>query len=214
MPNGEQDPPSRMLLVEGNDDLHVVTHICIRASIPNFEIETKGSIGELLDSIPYEIEVGERTVLGIMLDADGNPAGRRQAVADRLGKAGIELPSFPQPEGVVIDSDPSTGLPRVGVWMMPDNQSLGELEDFLAAMIPADDPVWPISQEYIDGIPPEHRKFQEGKRLRAQVHAWLAAQEEPRPPGLAIQTQDLDIDGPLCVRFTEWLRALFGEPAS
>ena len=42
MPNGEQDPPSRMLLVEGNDDLHVVTHICIRASIPDFTIEKKG----------------------------------------------------------------------------------------------------------------------------------------------------------------------------
>ena len=81
-------------------------------------------------------------------------------------------------------------------------------------MIPVDNPVWPLAQRYIDDIPLEHRKFQEGKRLRAQVHAWLAAQEEPRPPGLAIKTQDLDIDGPLCVRFTAWLRALFGEPAS
>ena len=136
MPNGEQYPASRMLLVEGNDDLHVVTHICIRASIPNFEIETKGSIDELLDSIPYEIEVGERTVLGIMLDANGNPEGRWQAIAGRLRKAGIELPSFPQHEGVVIDSAPSTGLPCVGVWMMPDNQSPGELEDFLAGNDP------------------------------------------------------------------------------
>lgn len=47
MPNGEQGSATRMLLVEGNDDLHVVTHIRIRASIPKFEIETKGSIDEL-----------------------------------------------------------------------------------------------------------------------------------------------------------------------
>lgn len=213
MPNSEQGSATRMLLVEGNDDLHVVKHIRIRASIPNFRIVQKEGKDALLESIPYEATMEERVVLGIMLDANGNPAGRRQAVADRLGKAGVELPSFPQPEGVVIDSDPSTGLPRVGVWMMPDNQSPGELEDFLAAMIPADDPVWPLAQEYIDGIPPEHRKFKD-KHLQAQVHAWLAAQEEPRPPGLAIKTQDLDIDGPLCVRFTAWLRRLFGEPAS
>lgn len=212
MPNGEQDPASRALLVEGNDDLHVVTHTRIRVSIPDFKCVPKGGKDELLESIPYEATVGERVVLGIMLDANGNPARRWQAIADRLRKTGVELPSFPQPEGVVIDSDPSTGLPRVGVWMMPDNQSPGELEDFLAAMIPADDPVWPLAQEYIDDIPLEHRKFQEGKRLGAQVHAWLAAQEEPRPPGLAIKTQDLDIDGSLCVRFTAWLRDLFGEP--
>ena len=212
MPNGEHDLASRVLLLEGNDDLHVVTHICIRSSIPDFKIEPKGSIDELLNTIPYEIAVGERTVLGIMLDANDHPAGRWQAVADRLRKTGIELPSFPQPEGVVIDSEPSTGLPRVGVWMMPDNQSPGELEGFLKEMLPPSDPVWPLAQAYIDGIPMPHRKFQGGKRLRAQVHAWLAAGEDPRPPGLAIGAHDLAIDGPLCVRFADWLRRLFSEP--
>ena len=208
--------PDRILLVEGATDKHVVSHICAKLSptIPQFHIEAKNGVSQLLDAIYQAVIIPERTVLGIMLDANDHPAGRWQAIADRLRKAGIELPSFPQPEGVVIDSDPSTGLPCVGVWMMQDNQSPGELEDFLKEMIRDDDPVWPLAQRYIDGIPPEHRKFQEGKRLRAQVHAWLAAQEEPRPPGLAIKTQDLDIDGSLCVRFTAWLRDLFGEPAS
>lgn len=213
MPNGEQDSASRVLLVEGSTDKHVAMHIRIRASIPGFKIDTKGNVEELLKSIPSEAQKEDRVVLGVMLDANGNPAGRWQAVAGRLRKAGIELPSFPQPEGVVIPSDPVTGLPRVGVWMMPDNQSPGELENFLSEMIPVDDPVWPLAQEYIGGIPPEHRKFKD-KHLQAQVHAWLAAQEEPRPPGLAIKTQDLAIDGPLCVLFTAWLRALFGEPTS
>lgn len=204
--------PDRILLVEGATDKHVVSHICAKLSptIPQFHIEAKNGVSQLLDAIYQAVIIPERTVLGIMLDANDHPDRRWLGVANRLRKAGIELPSFPQPEGVVVDSDPSTGPPRVGVWMMPDNQSPGELEDFLAAMIPADDPVWPLAQEYIDDIPLEHRKFQEGKRLGAQVHAWLAAQEEPRPPGLAIKTQDLDIDGSLCVRFTEWLRDLFG----
>ena len=214
MPNGEQDSASHALLVEGNDDLHVVRHICIRASIPEFKIEPKGSVEELLESIPTEARVDGRSALGIMPDADDYPKGRWQAIGDRLRKAGIELPSFPQPEGVVIPGDPSAGLPRVGVWMMPNNESLGELEDFLAEMIPKDDAVWPLAREYIDGIPPGHREFQEGKTLRAQVHAWLAARENPRQPGLAIKARDLAIGGPLCVRFTAWLRDLFGEPRS
>lgn len=214
MPNGEQDTANRALLVEGDDDLHVVTHICIRAGIPQFDIDPKGGKDELLKSIPYEALVEDRIALGVMLDANGDPASRWQAIADRFREAGIELPSFPQTEGVVIPSDPSARLPRIGVWMMPDNESPGELEDFLKEMLPPNDPVWPLARAYIDGIPPDHREFQEGKTLRAQVHAWLAAREDPRQPGLAIKARDLKIDGPLCVRFTAWLRQLFGEPHS
>lgn len=212
MPNSEQDSASRVLLVEGSTDEHVARHIRIRASIPEFKIDPKGSVEELLASIPDEVRVDGRAALGVMLDANDHPAGRWQAMADRLRKAGIDLPSFPQPKGIVIDSDPSKGLPRVGVWMMPDNESSGELEDFLKEMLPPNDPVWPHAQAYIDGIPQPHRKFQEGKRLRAQVHAWLAAREDPRLPGLAIRAHDLEIGGPLCLRFTAWLRDLFGEP--
>lgn len=206
----------KALLVEGITDKHVVFNICAESSpqIPEFSVFDQGNIDRLLDSVYIEVTNRERTVLGIMLDANDHPEGRWQAVGDRLRKAGIALPSFPQPEGVVIDSEPSTGLPRVGVWMMPNNESPGELENFLAEMIPTDDTVYPLAQAYINGIPPGHREFQEGKTLRAQVHAWLAAREDPRQPGLAIKARDLAIDGPLCVRFTAWLRRLFGEPHS
>ncbi len=202
----------KALLVEGVTDKHVVFNICAESSpqIPKFSVFDQGNIDRLLEAVYLEATNGERTVLGIMLDANDHPAGRWQAVGDRLRKAGIELPSFPQPDGVVIDSDPSTGLPRVGVWMMPDNESLGELEDFLKEMLPPNDAVWPRAQAYINGIPMPHRKFQEGKTLRAQIHAWLAAGEDPRPPGLAIGAHDLEVGGPLCVRFTDWLRRLFG----
>lgn len=205
----------KALLVEGVTDKHVVLNICAESSpqIPKFSVFDQGNIDRLLDAVYLEATNGERTVLGIMPDADDHPAGRWQAVADRLRKAGIELPSFPQPEGVVIPGDPSKGLPRVGVWMMPDNKSSGELEDFLKKMLPPNDPVWPLARAYINGIPKPHRKFQEGKTLRAQIHAWLAAGEDPRPPGQAIGAHDLAIGAPLCVRFTAWLRDLFGEPS-
>ena len=101
-------------------------------------------------------------------------------------------------------------MPRVGIWLMPDNQSLGELEDFVAQMIPDNDPVWPLSQDYIDRIPEEHREFNENKTSTAEVYAWLATREDPRQMGAAIGTRDLDIDGDLCTRFTAWLDMLFG----
>lgn len=136
MPNGEQDSASRVLLVEGSTDMHVVIHICKRASIPDFNIDLKGSVEGLLESIPNEVRVDGRAALGIMLDANDHPSNRWEAVKGRLRKVGIEPPPNPQPEGVVIDSDPSKGLPRVGVWMMPDNESPGELENFLKEMLP------------------------------------------------------------------------------
>ena len=93
---------------------------------------------------------------------------------------------------------------------MPDNESHGELEDFVAQMIPKDDPVWPLSKSYIEGIPEAHRKFSEKKKLRAQLHGWLAARRDPRLMGVAIGANDLDVDVALSRKFAAWLTNLFG----
>lgn len=92
---------------------------------------------------------------------------------------------------------------------MPDNQAIGELEDFVKTMLPECDPVWPLSRQYIDGIALKHRKFRAKKELRARVHAWLATRKQPGRMGAAIKEGDLDIDGDLAVSFTEWLDRVF-----
>ena len=76
-------------------------------------------------------------------------------------------------------------------------------------MIPDDDPVWPLAQDYIDGIPREDRKFTEKKIQRAKLHSWLATRKEPRKLGTAIHTGDLRVDGKLSTTFADWLRKLF-----
>ena len=185
--------------------MHVVRHIRQSDSLmPTFCIRRKGSIDELLRSIRGEILAEGRTAVGILVDANDNLQSRWQAVEGRLQAAGITLPAGPAVGGTIID-----GRPRVGVWLMPDNESPGELEDFIAEMIPSGDPVWPLSETYIDSIPENHRKFAAGKILRAKVHAWLAARERPRPMGLAIGTRDLKTDGTDTQRFVDWLRKLF-----
>ena len=92
---------------------------------------------------------------------------------------------------------------------MPDNESSGELEDFVKQMIPTGDPVWSLSQRYIDGIPQANRKFADRKKLRAQLYAWLATREDPKKMGSAIGAHDLNMDGILCKKFVVWLMALF-----
>ena len=205
MPKGSATPTDRVLLVEGPDDKHTVLNLCgVSANMPTFDIDDKEGAPNLLKSIRGEILMEGRTAVGIVLDANGDPNGRWQAVAGRLRDAGIQPPNAPALHGTIIQ-----GNPRVGVWLMPDNQSCGELENFVERMIPCDDTVWPLSQDYIDGIPDADRKFTKGKTLRAKVHAWLAAREHPRRMGSAIGAGDLNADVELSKRFVSWLRDLF-----
>ena len=196
---------NRVLLVEGQNDRHVVRHICGRhPSMPSFDIVDKGGVTELLDSISIEIRAPGRQAVGFLVDSNRDLMARWDEIRHQILRAEIRLPRSPAPAGTIIE-----GTPRVGIWLMPDNESSGELEDFVEQMIPAGDPVWPLSQRYIDGIPQANRKFAPLKTLRAQLYAWLAAREDPRQMGLAIQARDLAVDGALCQGFVEWLMALF-----
>lgn len=198
----------RLLLVEGSDDLHVLWHLSERqSSPPSFCIDDKGSDIALLESIIPETRVEDRKALGIMIDANDTLSSRWDALSDRLRSEGLQPPAVPDLNGTIIATPEK---PKVGIWLMPDNQSPGELEDFIAQMIPTNDPVWPLSTRYVDGIPIRDRKFRERKILKARIHAWLAVRAEPRPMGRAITTRDLDIDGDLCQRFVAWLTRLFG----
>ena len=202
-------PPSRILLVEGTDDSYVVAQIRNRNQpMPDFSISDKNGIRSLLDSIPQEIREPDRQTVGIVVDRDTNLSSRWDAVRNRLRGVGHEPPVEPDPDGTIIPE--TEDLPRVGIWLMPDNQSTGELEDFVARMIHDDDPVWPLAEVYIEGIPLADRKFVENKTQRAKVHAWLAAREDPRQMGQAIRARDLEVDGELCDKFVSWLRRLFG----
>ena len=145
--------------------------------------------------------------MGILTDADENLPGRWDELSKRFQQVNITLPDHPHPDGTIVDN---AGWPRVGVWLMPNNQSGGELEDFVKEMIPAGDSVWPLSQDYIDGIPVGDRKFAQTKTVKAQVHAWLSARKSPRQMGSAIAEGDLVTSGPLCQTFTSWLSKLFG----
>ena len=201
----EELPPPRILLVEGADDEHVVRHLRDREQgMPPFHISNKGGYPQLRDSIGPEIKVAGRTHLGILVDANDDLNARWRSVVDHLQQGGVTPPTNISPTGTVVG-----GNPRVGIWLMPNNVSTGELEDFIQKLIPAGDPVWPLAQAYIDSIPVADRKFTPGKILRAKIHAWLATRAEPRKMGAAIRAHDLNAMDPLARRFADWLRRLF-----
>ena len=194
-----------VLLVEGQDDKHVVRHLSRRHDdMPEFCIFDKGGIQDLLEDIGLELRVPGRQALGIVVDANDDLNARWNAVVARLKEENIEISGSRSPSGSIVES-----TPRVGIWLMPDNRTPGELEDFVTEMIPDDDPIWPRARRYIDGIPEADRKFSEKKIPRARIHAWLATREDPRRMGAAIGARDLRVDGVLSTKFAEWLRRLF-----
>ena len=202
---GALQPSEKVLLVEGQDDKHVIRHLCARHHpMPTFDVVDKGGIGNLLLSIGPEIKASGRKVVGIALDANDDLASRWDAVVGRLRQANIESPNSPYLSGTIIP-----GKPQVGIWLMPNNQLSGELEDFVETMIPEGDPVWPMSKRYIDAIPNADRKFAAGKILRAKLYAWLATREAPNRMGLAIGAGDLRADNELSSAFVDWIRRLF-----
>ena len=196
------------MLVEGNDDFNVVWRIAEISDIPQFHILQAEGIDNLLDRIENQINFPGRQALGILVDANDDLIARWQSLSDRLAPLGITLPQTPDPAGTIIPAQ--NDLPRIGVWLWPNNQSPGELEDFIISLIPENDPVWPLSEEYIDNILAQRlNKFTPGKKSRAQVHAWLAAREDPRRMGQAIQYGDLNPHAPPLAAFATWLARLF-----
>ena len=199
-------------MVEGPDDFHVIEHLWRQnRSDMMFKVVRFGGYSQLRQELPDYVVSPGRETLGVVADANDDIGGRWQSIANQLSKRNVELPRMPDPAGTIVAATEDT--PKVGVWLMPNNVDAGELEDFVAQMIPQSDLVWPRSRDYINGIPAEDRKFAVNKTTRAQVHAWLAAREDPRRMGTAIAAGDLDVAVPLAVQFVDWLVRLFGEPA-
>ena len=206
-------PYDPLLLVEGVDDKHVIRHLSERWNRAlEFAIKDYEGIENVLPNIRDHIDEPGRPAVGIVVDADTHASHTWNRVRDRIRDAGRAISPIPpraDPNGTIIPENAITASPRIGVWIMPDNLNPGELEDFVERMIPAGDPIWPLAQQYIAGIPSTDRKFAQGKTLRAQIHAWLAALEDPRQMGLAVRAHDLETNGPLCQRFLAWLNRLF-----
>lgn len=225
-PAGSPATADGILLVEGQDDKHVVWHLCRHPRSPfsaprsdydlsvifpgrssGFQILEKGNRPELLKSIRQMVTTTKYPAVGIMVDTDHNSSDCWAEVVKGFARTEIQLPSSPHSAGTIIPAAP--GQPRVGIWLMPNNTSPGELEDFVTGMIPEDDAEWPLACKYIDGIPQATRKFENGKTGKAQLYAWLSARKEPARMGAAIGADELQINSPLCQTFLEWLTQLF-----
>jgi hypothetical protein len=211
-------PKPSQLLVEGKNDRHVIWALCNQYQLPEtFSVEvpeddgTEG-IEALLAGLPARLDEPKLQTLGIVVDADRDLAARWQAVRDRLISGGYQnIPKVPPANGWV---DAPLDRPRVGVWLMPDNQLPGMLEDFVARLMPSDDALRPKAEAILQEIELAGlNRYTSIHRPKALIHTWLAWQETPGiPMGQAITARVLSHESAIALIFVEWLTRLFELP--
>ncbi len=123
------------LLVEGNDDQHVVWAICEQFGIAEtFDVVDSRGVAELVANVPVRAKQRDLQSLGLVVDADYGQGNRWNQIASKLNELNYSVPTSPNQSGTIISS-PAPNRPRVGIWLMPDNQNLGMLEDFIRFLI-------------------------------------------------------------------------------
>jgi hypothetical protein len=219
---------NKKLIVEGNDDKHVVFAIRDQFSIPeNFEVDflkdkkqeatPTGGIEKMLKLLPLELREEGTDTLGIIVDEDFDAFTRWMKIKNLFEKFGYTLPDRPDLNGVIIEhSDKTTIYPiKLGIWLMPDNNLQGgKIEDFLKSLVHQDNELIKISYECIAKVKQidENKRFKNKDESKALIHNWLSLQNPPgKPFGQAITSNFFDNDAELIKRFANWLKNLFNE---
>ena len=202
------------LLVEGNDDQHVVWALCEKHKVPeSFDVIECESAENVLKAFEVRLKIADNNQrIGIVVDADVNLRSRWDSIVSILKKTGkydceaIELPQ----DGLILEPTDNT-YPKVGFWLMPDNNQNGMLEDFMAALATPDDALMKKSEDVLTELETEGiQKYKTVHRSKAKIHTYLAWQDAPgRPMGQAITANILNADSELAVKFAEWLKELF-----
>lgn len=224
-------PASQWLFVEGPDDLNGLLHLLIRSgSLPEcpnpeespVQIQQLKSKAELLTDMLIRPKQTGLTAVGYVLDADGyqladgqlsgDPSGFEStwaSVMDRLRRAGIIDPIEIKNEGYVGQIGASG--PKIGVWIMPDNQSHGAIEEFLASLTTPEDRLLSYARVATQTARTDHgATFTEAARPKAELSCWLSWQLEPGMPyGIAMRAGRFDHALELAQRFIRWFQRLF-----
>jgi hypothetical protein len=198
-----------IVYVEGINDLHVVKNLLQIYKVPDtFQVCPKGGVTKIINELDVYLDESELKRIGLIIDADDDVEARWQSLRARLTDFGYRsVPKLPEINGTIIRE---AGKPIFGVWIMPNNQVPGILEDFIACLIPIGDRLWPYANQVVDMIPTEDCQFTPPHRRKAHIHTWLAWQAEPgKPMGQAIMARYLNPSVQEAQIFINWLSKLF-----
>lgn len=203
-----------VLLVEGRDDKCVLAALLKYHGLEGVcEILEMENVGRLLETFPVRMKQSGLRRYGVVVDANASLDNRWMSLKDSMESKGFSaVPNKPPEDGFVMES-PKSGLPRVGVWIMPNNKLPGILEDFVHFLIPAEDKLFAHARKSVLNIPTPELKFKDKDRSKAEIYTWLAWQAEPgKPLGTAITAKFLNAEAKYAISLMKWLHRLFVQP--
>lgn len=225
--------PGKILLVEGTDDRDFFSAALRHSSLQDVQIEPKvprelassirsNGVDNLLIALQLQInklfDADGPESLGIVLDADyvtGDPSCdfgfsfRRNQVGAILSHLGWQPALSGLSKGELFQN--SNGLPPIGLWIMPDHQNEGMLEDFVTSLVagPNQQQLLAHAQHTVSQLPT--KLFNPTLHTtKANIATWRAWQ---KPPGASlnklIKSEVLDLSLSPASEFIEWLKATF-----
>jgi len=216
--------PYRVLLSEGRDDLRVIPELVEANGIAWEEYPDDRNCYpvniKLLDgkkkfqakTLQSFLNDSELTALGLILDADESTTSTWQSIRDKCLQVrslkNINFPPVIPLEGFIAQVDESK---KIGVWIMPDNQSPGMLETFLAYLVPdQQNALWNYAQDAARKAQDYGAPFTESHTDKVNIYTWLAWQE---PSGRqlhdAIKQKIFNPTHPKSKVFMDWFRRLY-----
>lgn len=213
-----------LLLVEGSNDRHAVSQLVrlLYGVEPAFEIlDCRGDDGVLNQLSAKLVQPNlQQKILGLILDADIEGSTTREVIQRRLAqlkdRIGVDydLPDMFPESGLIIDPLPGRraigALPRIGVWLMPNNKAFGMFEDLLMESL------GDHQREYTSKVVKQAKadriaSYHESHHSKAVIRTYMAWQEPPDVQylGLAIQKGHFQNIEAACAQFLDWLGRLF-----
>ncbi|MDJ0510161.1 MAG: hypothetical protein QNJ64_13035 [Crocosphaera sp.] len=210
-----RQPNPQQLLVEGMNDFHVISALCEKYNVPETfciprpdKRKTQG-VEALLLELPTILKEKRLKTLGIVVDADQDLQARWQAINNKLKSVGYDnIPKTTCPKGWIYEQKE---LPKIGIWIMPNNQLTGKLEDFVSYLIPDDDQLQLKANEILNELETlKINGYNKKDKIKAFIHTWLAWQKKPgQPMGTAITTNTLKNNPAIAETFINWLNQLY-----
>jgi len=200
---------NKKLLVEGNDDKHVIKALCKKFAITeNFDVIDCSGYDNLYKGLPLRIKEAQVDTIGLIIDADTEIKDRWKSISTLLSLQGFKIPEEIPMEGLILKDN--SGF-KIGVWIMPNNNENGMLEDFISFLVPKEDKILPIVKNTLTNIENQGlNQYSLIHKSKATIHSWLSLQSDPGTPmGLGITKRYLTTDEETCLKLVNWLKKLY-----
>ena len=214
-----EDDAAKILLLEGSDDCNIIKKFCddnrIATTIENkgFALHSCGGKDAVLKKFRAKLKSSKLKRpknIGIILDANSSINKCYANIKSKIQNLPYELPQkFPNKE--IIITSLNTGMPKLGIWIMPNNKDGGGIEKFYLALANQ------INQKFIEDCVRKAENqgltsFKQQHFQKVVMHTYFTWQDQP---GMllykAIGKVKLNYNLQVAKDFKNWLKELFNQ---